>query len=108
MSERAELEKELRARYMRKGMSEEAALAAFDFAWEEGHSSGNWEVEMYYTDIARVANLAFDAGWAGGQDQPITVFPNVTQLALSQISHAHVHGTGECIKRRAGKRCDAA
>ena len=31
---------------------------AFEFAYQEGHSSGNMEIEGFYMDIAEIVNLA--------------------------------------------------
>lgn len=39
-------------------LPEAAQQAIWDYAWDQGHASGYNEVEMHYSDVAAIANLA--------------------------------------------------
>lgn len=60
--EREMLAQDLKQKYLRPGIPDEVAERVFRKAWDDGHASGNHEVEMQYDELSEIVNAAFKAG----------------------------------------------
>lgn len=60
------LAQDLRLKYLRLGVPDKVAARVFEKAWEDGHASGNHEVEQHYDDLSEIVNAAFKAGKEAG------------------------------------------
>lgn len=82
------LARDLHDKYMTAHMPKEVSDRLFEFAWEEGHSSGTYEVERIYADVKDVVNKAFKAGVAFVEDGK----PNEYGFACAEFDE-----DGSCI-----------
>ena len=80
MSERDDLARDLRAKYLRPNVPDNVAQRVFDKAWEDGHASGIHEVEMHYDDLSEIVNAAMVA-------QAVVNTPDAIEVC--DLEHGH-------------------
>lgn len=59
--ERDAFEARLKQEYL-PSVPESVSAKVFDYAWEEGHASGEHEVETVYSEVSLIALEAWEAG----------------------------------------------